>query len=114
MEITPNRWASGTSSAPIARHVRAALSYLVLIPAIISAMARHRALFGRELTPDVADDLRNVYILYIGAGAVVRRYHQRLRSRLIWHGIRAGEGLLGEPQRRAGGHDRAAPNRICR
>src|SRR6185436_14702917 len=70
------------------------LSYLVLIPAIkifASGIVPPGTMPIADMTPD---DVRDAYVLYIGAGAVAAGGIISLLRSLptIWHGLRAGLG----------------------
>ncbi|MES1243059.1 MAG: oligopeptide transporter, OPT family [Acidobacteriota bacterium] len=103
-EISPELLGVGYIIGPRIASVMCAggvLSYLVLIPAI--------KLFGTGIIPPgtmpisemTPDDVRDAYILYIGAGAVATGGIISLLRSLptIWHGLKAG---LGDVRRGAG------------
>lgn len=98
MEITPELLGVGYIIGPrIAATMCAGgvLAYLVLIPAIKffgSGLTQALAPGGKLIADMSPGEIRNAYVLYIGAGAVAAGgIISVLRSLpLIWHGIRSG------------------------
>src|SRR5689334_12860724 len=98
-EISPELLGVGYIIGPHIASVMCAggvLAYLVLIPAIKYFGAGLAAPLAPETTKLIADmspgDIRNAYILYIGAGAVAAGGIISLGRSLptIWHGLREG------------------------
>ncbi|MEA2564037.1 MAG: hypothetical protein QOH06_5541 [Acidobacteriota bacterium] len=115
-EISPELLGVGYIIGPAIASVMCAggvLSYLVLIPAIhffgsSGGVIPPGTVPISQMTPD---DIRDAYVLYIGAGAVAAGGIISLFRSLptIWHGLKAG---LGDVRRgRAGGGDRPRTDR---
>jgi putative OPT family oligopeptide transporter len=98
IEITPELLGVGYIIGPRIASIMCAggvLAYLVLIPAITyfgDGLAAALAPGGKPISQMSPGDIRNAYILYIGAGAVAAGgIISVLRSLpIIWHGIRGG------------------------
>jgi putative OPT family oligopeptide transporter len=111
-EISPELQGVGYIIGPHIASVMCAggvLAYLVLIPAIKYFGAGLAAPLAPETTKLIADmspgDIRNAYILYIGAGAVAAGGIISLGRSLptIWHGLREGlKDVRGGAAARAG------------
>lgn len=115
-EISPELLGVGYIIGPSIASVMCAggvLSYLVLIPAIhffgsSAGVIPPGTVPISQMTPD---DIRDAYVLYIGAGAVAAGGIISLFRGLptIWHGLKAG---LGDVRRgRSGGGDRPRTDR---
>lgn len=98
IEITPELLGVGYIIGPRIAAIMCAggvLAYLVLIPAIVyfgEGLTTALAPGGKPIASMSTGEIRNAYILYIGAGAVAAGgIVSVLRSLpLIWHGLRAG------------------------
>lgn len=98
IEITPELLGVGYIIGPRIAAIMCAggvLAYLVLIPAIVffgDGLTAALAPGGKPISSMSPGEIRNAYILYIGAGAVAAGgIISVIRSLpLIWHGLRAG------------------------